>query len=243
VLYSFGFAGGEMPQGGVTRVGSALYGTTSMGGAGTGRGTAFRYDLTTGIESMFHAFAGIADANDSISSLLAYKGALYGTSIGGGSLNYGTVFRVALGTGAETVLHSFTGPDGRNLQAPLTAYAGLLYGTTVQGGGSDLGVLFRMDPVSGAAATLITFGSDTAGASPTGRLVYANGGLYGTTALGGGGSGLAFRLNLADSTETPVLSFPPGTEAFGLVYSSGSFLGIDFVGGSASSESIFQLVP
>jgi len=56
--------------------------------------------------------------------VIGAKGALYGTTDLGGVSNLGTVFAVAPGTetGApwkETVLHSFSGPDGQNPEQSL----------------------------------------------------------------------------------------------------------------------------
>src|SRR5204863_115177 len=62
-------------------------------------------------------------------------GNLYGTAFGGGIGNgYGTVFKLTP-TGAESVLHSFSGYDGAGPAARLIAdAAGNLYGTTKYGG-------------------------------------------------------------------------------------------------------------
>jgi uncharacterized repeat protein (TIGR03803 family) len=51
--------------------------------------------------------------------------------------------------GTVTVLHTFTGSDGREPWAGLTQGAdGQLYGSTVVGGAFGLGVLFRVDPAA-----------------------------------------------------------------------------------------------
>ena len=48
-------------------------------------------------------------------------------------------------TGKETVLHTFSGPDGLQVDAGLVRDAkGNLYGTTVGGGASGNGVVFRL---------------------------------------------------------------------------------------------------
>ena len=53
--------------------------------------------------------------------------------------------------GTVTVLHTFTGPDGRTPLAALAQSAdGQLYGSTVVGGAFGLGVLFRVEPAAPA---------------------------------------------------------------------------------------------
>src|ERR1039457_3903405 len=63
-------------------------------------------------------------------------GNLYGTTSGGGTSNFGTVFEVNANTGMEAVLYSFTGgADGATpVGGLITDQAGNLYGTTTAGG-------------------------------------------------------------------------------------------------------------
>ena len=64
----------------------------------------------------------------------ATNGDFYGTTVGGGAYNYGTVFKMTP-SGTLTVLHSFDGTDGSQPSAVLIqARNGDLYGTTYQGG-------------------------------------------------------------------------------------------------------------
>ena len=59
--------------------------------------------------------------------------------------------------GTVTVLHTFTGPDGREPWAALAQGAdGQLYGSTVVGGAFGLGVLFRVDPAAPAPLPTLT---------------------------------------------------------------------------------------
>lgn len=78
-------------------------------------------------------------------------GNLYGTTISGGSYNYGTVYRLApVGQGKwkETVLHAFTdGADGGNPYGGVVfGSSGSLLGTTLVGGASGEGVVFEIKP-------------------------------------------------------------------------------------------------
>jgi uncharacterized repeat protein (TIGR03803 family) len=86
-------------------------------------------------------------------------GVLYGTTKSGGASNLGTVFELTKPTGEpwkETVLHSFSGPDGQYPASTLTlSSAGALYGTTTQvayGGGVENGTIFEVAPPSTAGS-------------------------------------------------------------------------------------------
>jgi uncharacterized repeat protein (TIGR03803 family) len=137
----------------------ALYGTTTGGGTGVGnngQGIVFKLTppakgQTAWTETVLYIFKGGSDGATPYAGLIADNhGALYGTTRLGGTGSDGTVFKLtppAKGQTAwtETVLHSFTGSDGRNPFAGLIADNwAALYGTTVLGGASDYGTVFKL---------------------------------------------------------------------------------------------------
>jgi uncharacterized repeat protein (TIGR03803 family) len=146
-----------------------------------------------------HDFIGADGAVPSAGLIEDASGNLYGTTEAGGTSTQctngcGVVFEVSnsSGTWIESVLHSFNGRDGSNLQAQLFMdAAGNLYGTTTAGGTFNFGVVFKMSLVSGTWQTrdLYSFKSgDGDGAFPNSVLIMdAAGNLYGTTGSGGGG--------------------------------------------------------
>jgi uncharacterized repeat protein (TIGR03803 family) len=127
-----------------------LYGTANAGGS-YGGGTVFRLDTSGNNFTVLHNFAGGASdgANPSAGLIMDAAGNLYGTtSSGGGSSNFGTVFRLDTVGNNFTVLHPFTGDDGANPSAGLIMdSAGNLYGTTHYGGSSSKGTVFKLAPV------------------------------------------------------------------------------------------------
>jgi uncharacterized repeat protein (TIGR03803 family) len=152
-LYSFTITeDGEYPFAGLIMDSSGnLYGSTSIGGAGT-FGIVFKLSPSPSgayTETILHSFGGgAADGKDPSGLVMDSAGNLYGTaaeggangSSGGGSSGYGTVFKLSPGSaGAYTysTLYSFggTATDG---QSPLAGLfidsAGNLYGTTENGG-------------------------------------------------------------------------------------------------------------
>jgi hypothetical protein len=182
VLYSFtGGADGANPKAGLIRdaVGN-LYGTTANGGATTipcptsGCGVVFELIRCDSAPSgydfkLLYSFTGGADGGNPEAGLTQdAAGNLYGTTLSGGTqpsgfneciagdFACGVVFKLSP-TGTETVLHSFTGPDGANPAAGVIQDAqGNLYGTTLVGGGDvsffcsiefgTCGVVFEVTP-------------------------------------------------------------------------------------------------
>ncbi|HTR27422.1 MAG TPA: choice-of-anchor tandem repeat GloVer-containing protein [Terriglobales bacterium] len=149
VLHNFNADGvdGFNPYGGlvVDKAGN-LYGTT-YGGGKYGYGTVFKLS-PSGNETVLYSFN--ADGTDGINPYgavaLGKKGNIYGTTYQGGTLGYGTVFKLSA-SGTETVLHSFANTDGAHPYAGVALdKSGALFGTTVNGGDFGYGVVFKIVP-------------------------------------------------------------------------------------------------
>ncbi|HEY5047173.1 MAG TPA: choice-of-anchor tandem repeat GloVer-containing protein [Rhizomicrobium sp.] len=146
VLHSFGNGtDGGHPYAGLIALNGILFGTTGYGGA-DGGGTVFSIDPNTGAETVLYSFCSQQNCTDGANpsaTLIDVKGTLYGTTRAGGSVGNGTVFLLDPGTGAETVLYSFSsGTDGADPQASLINVNGTLYGTTGGGGAYGEGTVF-----------------------------------------------------------------------------------------------------
>ncbi|HEX4079799.1 MAG TPA: choice-of-anchor tandem repeat GloVer-containing protein [Rhizomicrobium sp.] len=177
-------------------------------------------------------------------------GNLYGTTVRGGSANYGTVFEVTTG-GTETVLYSFQyGSDGYypDPGTPIEDGAGNLYGTCQDGGAYGHGTVFKLAP-NGTETALYSFGSfGTDGVTPfAGLIADAKGNLYSTTENGGAdGWGTVFEL-APDGTETVLYSFAGYPSDGAYPYSSpirigGNLYGVTTGGGAGNSGTVFELV-
>lgn len=273
ILYSFkGYPNdGGYPEAGLVRDASGnLYGTTSIGGAGScqdqqsqivGCGTIFMV-TPSGTETVLHGFANdTSDGRQPIAGLARDSaGNLYGTTYFGGASGDGSVFKVTP-AGDESLLYSYHGsPDGSHPQAGLTLGQGGLYGTTYDGGALNLGTVFRLS-IAGQEAVLYSFtGTGRDGAHPTtDLLVDAAGNLFGTTEAGGGsnspycgafgpGCGTIFELTRegAEKVLHRFTGYPnDGAYPLGdlLQDAEGNLYGTTWLGGQANGGIVFQLVP
>lgn len=97
-----------------------------------------------------------------------------------------------------TVIHTFTGQDGKYPGGPLVLDSGgHLYGTAGSGGGGNGGAVFKLTPhgESWTFATLFAFRTAGSGDHPGPVVFGPDGALYGTTEVGGvGHQGVVFRL-------------------------------------------------
>jgi uncharacterized repeat protein (TIGR03803 family) len=132
----------------------ALYGTTSRGGkyaSAYGYGTVFKLS-TTGKrykESLLYGFQGSPDGANPFGGVIAdSSGDLYGTTYGGGSNGFGTVFELSP-TGSEyteSALYSFLANGGPAYPlAGLIERSGTFYGTS-ELGGAYYGTAFSISP-------------------------------------------------------------------------------------------------
>jgi uncharacterized repeat protein (TIGR03803 family) len=211
---------------------------------------------------VIYSFAGGKDGASPQGTLIYYKGALWGTTNGGGGGNCtggcGTVFEMTL-EGKKIGQHVFAGgSDGANPYAGLyAAPSGTLYGTTVNGGGSanctgGCGTVFMMP--HGTVIYRFQGGSD--GASPQSGLYDLGGTLYGTTLYGGGtgcgelgnpgpGCGTVFGITLKGSEWVDtVFSFngDNGANPYGGLTAVGDTLyGTTSGGGKYSAGTVFKV--
>lgn len=234
VLYAFCTSGtctdGNQPLGGLTFDSHGnLYGTTTGGGP-HGQGVVFELSPSGGgqwaynILYGFCAQQGCADGRTPQYGSLVFDAAgnLYGTTQGGGSQNYGTVFELTPSGGSwtETVLHSFCSAtnctDGEEPIGGVVLDAhGNIYGVTPGGGTQNLGVAYELSQSGGSwTETVLQNFCDncTSGYHPQQTMILdGNGNLYGSTYQGGTlARGVAFELSPIGGgqwTETVLYNF------------------------------------
>jgi uncharacterized repeat protein (TIGR03803 family) len=237
VVYNFhGGSDGEYPSGRLyfDSKGNA-YGTTQEGGSSKCNcGTVYELSPSQGgwKETVLYRFNNNRNHIDGLtpySGLIAdAAGNLYGTSITGGTYNWGTVYELSPnshGYWTERVLWSFQSPtlgtDGSLIYGALAIDAsGNLYGATYAGGSNQFcsgttgcGAVFELSPGADGVWTeriIYNFQGGSDGARSYAELIFDNAGnLYGTTLYGGStgcsglGCGTVFELSpVADGTWT-----------------------------------------
>ena len=200
VLHGFsGASDGSEPYGDLLLSGNTLYGTASGGGS-NGLGTVFAVNTNGTGFTVLHSFSGPPDGGAPYCNLVLSGNTLYGTTAGGGTNSYGTVFALYTdGTGLR-ILHAFGSTlDGASPSAGLVLSGNMLYGTTPGGGTSSNGTVFAVNTDGTGYTILHSFvGSD--GALPYAGLVLSGNTLYGTTWQGGAANyGTVFAITLASA--------------------------------------------
>jgi uncharacterized repeat protein (TIGR03803 family) len=132
---------------GVTLCDGMVAGFNEFGGA-PGLGTVFSFNPSTQNETTLYTFQNNdTDGTFPFSWAPVCMGkSLYGAAARGGAGGDGALFEINMKTGAETILHSFSGSDGSNPYTSLTKSGGTLYGTTTEGGANGGGTIFKLAP-------------------------------------------------------------------------------------------------
>ena len=214
-------------------------------------------------EQVLYTFDAVPHGGTPAARLIAdTDGNLYGTTFNGGANQNGCVFELSRdsdGSWTETVLYSFTGPDGSGPSSSLVFdSAGNLYGTTTGGGAHSTygGVAFELTPSDSGEWTetvLHSFGNSNDGTVPRSELIRdAHGNLYGTTEQGGTmGGGTVYRLSPGENawTETVLHNFgnsisgPDGDSPGGglVIDKKGNLYGVTQSGGAYGWGSVYKL--
>jgi uncharacterized repeat protein (TIGR03803 family) len=202
-------------------------------------------------ETVIYSFKGGHDGAGPTSTLVKFKGALWGATYLGGDPNAcspygcGTIYRLSL-DGTETVTHRLKPSEGGAMYGGLAILGDAIYGTTSIGGPQQQsrGTVFKITP-DGKFTVLHVFGGAGDGANPYGTLVAVNGTLYGTTFGGGSaGQGTVFQITPAGA-ESVLYSFQNGTDAggpiAGVISAGGDLYGVGQGGGIYGWGAIYKV--
>jgi uncharacterized repeat protein (TIGR03803 family) len=190
-------------------------------------------------------------------------GAIYGTTVQGGGLNSGTVFRLVPAPGGgwtESVIYSFTSQEdgGQPYNGVTLDGQGNLYGTAVTGGAGmacegGCGVVYKLtkNGTSYSHSVIYNFTGGDDGSGPGAGLTFdRQGNLYGMTPTGGAfGLGVVYQLSpdgAGNWTHSVIHAFTGGADgssgsAGRLLAVGRSLFGVATVGGEHGKGTVFRL--
>ncbi len=259
---------GAHPYAGLVLSGSTLYGAANNGGTWE-NGTLFKVNIDgTGFATLHNFTAMSPDASytyevDTNSdgaypygSLILCGDTLYGTTLAGGILANGTVFKVTTNGTGFTTLHSFgptppypgayTNEGGAFLKGGLVLASNTLYGTTYYGGMAGRGTVFKVN-IDGTGFTNLHIFTDPDidGAYPVASLRVLSNTLYGTTSgYGSTNFGTVFAVNTDATGFTNLHNFKgsDGVVPYGfLVFSGNTMYSTASGGGNSHYGTVFAL--
>lgn len=200
--------------------------------------------------TLLYSFGGAPDGYFPYGSIVIVSGNIYGTTSYGGSGGDGTVFELtpAGSTYGESILHSFTGPDGQTPIA-LQSAKGDLFVTAEVGGANSVGTALELSR-TGKQIALTSFDGSAAGSYPEAPgLLDQKTTIYTTTYAGGTyNSGTIVALSAHGLTTTAIYNFTGGSDGgfpqAGLIADAhGDLYGTTYGGGSAGLGTVFKLSP
>jgi uncharacterized repeat protein (TIGR03803 family) len=215
-IYDFnGSTEGQNPNAGIVEdENGVFYGTLRFGGENSAGSV---YSMTAnGQFSLIHAFDGGAGGQFPYSGLTRHSdGSFYGTTINGGSMGDGIIYRINTDGNFEKLYDLFGFFDGGSPEAGLTeGNDGLLYGLTTEGGNFNGGTLFQFDPENLILTVVHHFSPSTDGSTPLATMMlHSDGNFYGTTTEDGTAEGTLFRFSMENGFEV-LHSFDPAADGF-----------------------------
>ncbi len=219
-----------------------FYGMTSSGGT-SGAGTIFKI-TPAGAFTLLHNLNGSTDGASPTGGLIQAKdGLLYGMTVGGGSNNAGTIFKISLSGSSFSVIKNFVfatdggAPGGSLIQASDSNF----YGMT-----TNSGRIFELTK-AGVYTNLHTFNSSTDGYNPMGSLIQGgDGSLYGTCSDGGlNSAGTIFKMSLSGTFKTlrSLNNLSDGRMPKGSLLQGpdGMLYGTTSIGGTYNNGTVFKI--
>jgi uncharacterized repeat protein (TIGR03803 family) len=268
IVYRFGGADGDVPNGEVVFDQTGNIYSTTQGGGGLACNCGVVYKLTPSngswTEHILYSFTGAADgASPNGTLIFDSNGSLYGTTLlGGGAFSEcsggcGTVYELTpSGSGwTENTLYAFQDQDDGAFPVAGLIFdqEGNLYGAASTGEVNNGGTVFELTHSSGnwTFLPLFSFPSMTFGSpGPQASLVMdAAGNLYGTTLTDGAyGEGSAFKLSNGSLgwTQTVLHDFTGGSDGAvpfsNLVFDTSGNLYGTAAGGGTGAGVVFEIM-
>lgn len=185
IVYNFSAQSGGQPLTVIAR-GNTLYGTSFNYGK-SNRGGIFEYNLQDRKIKNSYWFSTSLDGFGAYGLARSSDGYVYGTTMAGGLLDKGVIFRLHPDTQKYEKIIDFDGSSGYNPMAPpIQAPNGKYYGVACNGGSYSGGTLYEYDPLGKTITAKVNFNSEQTGIIPVGPLAATpDGKLYGVTTQGG----------------------------------------------------------
>ncbi|HTA26854.1 MAG TPA: SprB repeat-containing protein, partial [Bacteroidia bacterium] len=243
VLLNFNGTNGSEPSGGVTISGNNIYGTASIGGAGSGCIYTLHRD-GSGYRDLFN----FVDSTGSLpnNTVTLYNGKFYGTAWEGGSFRYyGVVYSVDTDGTNYKVLLNFNYTNGDNPPTDLVLSGTRIYGIASGGGFYGGGCIFTIDTNGNNYKDLYDFGA-ASGDAPYCKLLLVGTKFYGTTFDAGTyGGGTIFSIDTNGGNYFVMHNFGNTNDASNsyatLTLIGGKIFGTTYFGGSSNKGALFSI--
>ena len=200
----------------------SMLGTTRASRNSAGKGTLYKVNVKTGVLTTLVEFTGREGPHlgtEPFAPLVPDGlGSFWGSTLGGGTNDMGTLFKYYPATGVLTTVVEMPKSTNPKVPAmgPLDALTsdgkGGWWGTSMRGGMENLGILFKVKADTGELTIVFEFTDKHDGWEPNGRLVSdGRGFLWGVCHRGGLGFGTVFKVHATTGALTTVVEFSGDT--------------------------------
>jgi len=246
-IYDFvGASNGSLPMGSPVSDGIYLYGITYNGGTNN-KGTVYKLKISDNSFTKIMDFEGASNGSYPLGKLISDGTYLYGMTVGGGTNNKGTAFKIKISDNAYTKIIDFEGvSNGSSPYGSFISDGTYLYGVTAVGGLYGYGTAFKVKISDDSYTKIYDFAGALNGSAPLGSLVSDGTYLYGVTQIGGANNvGIAFKIKISDNSFTKIMDFEGGSNGSGpssSLISDGTYLyGMTDYGGTNNIGTAFKI--
>ncbi len=202
-----------------------------------------------------HTFTGTDGALPIGKLIQGQDGYLYGTTLGAGPTQFGTIFKMRPDGSGFTTLYLMPGNLGNSLSGLTQGPDGSLYGTTLFGGASGFaGAVFKAQPDGSGIVNLYSFMGGSDGGNPLSApvpggdgYVYGVAPLFGSASNGSGsyGNGVVYKLATDGSSFSVLYTFSgsDGQAPYGglILGNDGLLYGTTAGGGIDNAGTVFRI--
>jgi uncharacterized repeat protein (TIGR03803 family) len=228
-----------------------FYSTTYSGGA-SNLGAVIKINLSDNISIVLHSFSGTDGSYPGGGLTLATNGNYYGTTVMGGTNNFGVLYSITT-AGTLTVLHNFAGgSDGEYPYGPpIQATDGNFYGATSGTPDSSNGATIYKLTSTGVYSVIFTFSESTTGVGVYGLVQGSDGDLYApANADGAYNAGTIVKVSTAGVLKETHTFNPDNDGGYGPIYpvappiqaSDGNLYGTTHDGGTDGKGTLYEIV-
>ncbi len=228
LLHSFDGTHGSAPYAPLMQASDGNFYSTTVNGGQYVDGIAFEVS-PSGTFTDLHDFDPNTDGAEPFSALVqGTNGVLYGTTVYGGTSNFGTIYSIPLGGGSLNTLYSFDGTSARAPGTPVMQHTdGSFYGDSAWGGSDDLGTFYSFNAGLSPFVRLVT------SSAKIGKTVEVLGqGFTGTTSVSFNGMAATFHV----VSKTYLTARVPNGAKSG-------FVTVTTPGGTLESNQMFTVIP
>lgn len=240
ITYLHLFSGSGAFPGQLIEYNNILYGTTYTTGANN-KGYFYSYNISTSAFTIILDYDGTNGENPYLEGLVYDSGYIYGTTQGGGSNFFGTLFRYDTNTNNYNIIYNFTTTSGGGTTGIIKLYNNKIFGFCSYSTSNAAGKAFYYDLVTSGITFFANLDNDTQYGAQ-GEMVIIDNNIFALFPGGQLNNGTLSKIDITNGNIEVIYGFGGFYSTInGLTYYDGKIYGTTPTGGGSNNGQIFSL--